>query len=407
MTAMVAERVDDPIDGLVQQPDNDNAAGRSALEAGDVSALVGAIYDAAVDPALWTGVLDRCRLFVGGCAASIFSKDVDGFGGRIHHHDGHIDPHWAQLYFERYARLDPLSAGHLFADIGQPVSTTDVFDYEELRQSRFFREWVAPQGIVDFITAPIEKQGGWAAMFGVFRHERDGLVDDATRRRMGLLVPHVRRAVLIGRVIENGNQQAASFGDALDGLAAGMFLVDARGRVVHANAAANVLLRDGSAITVRDGRVVAADRSAAAALSEVFAAAGQGESAVGVRGISIGIEGRDGDTYVANVLPLTSGLRRHAAMSYAAVAALFVSRATLATPAMPEVIARRFGLTLSELRVLVAIVQAGGVAETAEVLGIGEATVKTHLHRVFAKTGAARQADLVRLVAGFTSPLAR
>jgi hypothetical protein len=55
--------------------------------------------------------------------------------------------------------------------------------------------------------------------------------------------------------------------------------------------------------------------------------------------------------------------------------------------------------------VLLAIVEIGGVRETAEVLGIGEATVKTHLHRLFGKTGATRQADLVKLVAGFANPV--
>jgi DNA-binding CsgD family transcriptional regulator len=55
--------------------------------------------------------------------------------------------------------------------------------------------------------------------------------------------------------------------------------------------------------------------------------------------------------------------------------------------------------------VLLAIVEVGGVPEVAEELGIGEATVKTHLHRLFAKTETARQADLVKLVAAFTSPL--
>jgi DNA-binding CsgD family transcriptional regulator len=39
-------------------------------------------------------------------------------------------------------------------------------------------------------------------------------------------------------------------------------------------------------------------------------------------------------------------------------------------------------------------------------LGIAESTVKTHLHRVFDKTGARRQADLVKLTAGFSNPLA-
>ena len=49
--------------------------------------------------------------------------------------------------------------------------------------------------------------------------------------------------------------------------------------------------------------------------------------------------------------------------------------------------------------------RSGGVPETSETLGIAETTVKTHLYRVFSKTGASRQADLVKLAAGFTNPL--
>jgi DNA-binding CsgD family transcriptional regulator len=56
--------------------------------------------------------------------------------------------------------------------------------------------------------------------------------------------------------------------------------------------------------------------------------------------------------------------------------------------------------------VLLALVEVGGVVETAEVLGVVEGTVRTHLHRVFAKTGTKRQAELVKLVAGFSNPLA-
>ena len=41
----------------------------------------------------------------------------------------------------------------------------------------------------------------------------------------------------------------------------------------------------------------------------------------------------------------------------------------------------------------------------ASVLGIAEPTVKTHLKRLFEKTGTHRQADLVKLVAGFSNPL--
>ncbi len=74
-------------------------------------------------------------------------------------------------------------------------------------------------------------------------------------------------------------------------------------------------------------------------------------------------------------------------------------------PRLPEIIASTYRLTPTELRVLLAIVEIGGVPEVAEALGIGETTVKTHLGRVYGKTGAGRQADLVKLVAGYSSPL--
>jgi DNA-binding CsgD family transcriptional regulator len=57
------------------------------------------------------------------------------------------------------------------------------------------------------------------------------------------------------------------------------------------------------------------------------------------------------------------------------------------------------------LRVLLAVIEVGGAPKVAEALGIGENTVKTHLRRLFEKTGTSRQAELVKLVAGFSSQL--
>jgi len=54
---------------------------------------------------------------------------------------------------------------------------------------------------------------------------------------------------------------------------------------------------------------------------------------------------------------------------------------------------------------MLAIVDVGGAPEVAEALGVAASTVRTHLGRVYAKTGVARQADLVKLVAGFSSSL--
>jgi DNA-binding CsgD family transcriptional regulator len=83
---------------------------------------------------------------------------------------------------------------------------------------------------------------------------------------------------------------------------------------------------------------------------------------------------------------------------------VFVRKTELELPHPVEARARRYGLTAAEMRVLFAVVEISGVPEVANILGISQATVKTHLQRIFGKTGTARQADLVKLIAGLAGP---
>jgi DNA-binding CsgD family transcriptional regulator len=370
-----------------------------------LSALVGDIYDGVLNPASWANVLGKAKEFVGAQAASLAWKDAVTKRGDSYYDDGGIDPHYRQLYFEKYVKLDPCTTGQFFAQIGEPVATADLIPYDEFVQTRIYKEWAQPQGLVDAALALLDKSATNIAFLAMFRHERQGLVDDELRRRMRLVAPHFRRAMLIGKVLDIQKAEAASFADTLDGISAGMFLVDVSGHIVHANMAGHVMLDAASALHAAGGRLILNDPQADRILADTFATAGHGDEAIGVKGIAVPIVARDGERHVAHVLPLTSGARRRAGTSYAAVAALFVHKAALDTPSPPEAIAKAYKLTPMELRVFLAIVEIGGVPEVAEALGIAETTVKTHLGRVYKKTGADRQADLVKLVAGFSNPL--
>ena len=66
---------------------------------------------------------------------------------------------------------------------------------------------------------------------------------------------------------------------------------------------------------------------------------------------------------------------------------------------------RRYAITPAEFRVMMLIVQGMTIAEAAETLGISP-TAKTHLARLFDKTGTSRQADLVRLAMSALAPVA-
>jgi DNA-binding CsgD family transcriptional regulator len=222
---------------------------------------------------------------------------------------------------------------------------------------------------------------------------------------MRLIVPHIRRAVLVSRLVDLKTADAANLAGALDGLSAAMCAVDPAGRIVHANTACHVILDAGDVVSAIGGRIVANDPKIDQAFRELFAAAGSGDAAVGTRGIALPLRAQDGSHYVAHVLPLTSGARRLAGIAYNATVALFICKVARQTRSPPEIIARAYRLTPSELRVLLGIVEIGGVPETAAALGVAESTIKTHLGNLFVKTGTGRQADLVKVVAGFATPL--
>jgi len=374
-------------------------------QAEQLSELIGEIYDAALDPSLWSDVIGKAGRFVGGPVAAIFAKSPTAMNGNIYYHSGDRDPSYRQLYFSKYMKLDPMTTAQYFSDVEQPMAVADIMPYQEFLETRFYKEWAQPQGMVDAVTAVLDKSVTSAALFGVFRYQEDGIVDDATRRRMRLVVPHIRRSVLFGRLIDLRAAEAASLADAIDGLSAGMCLVDAVGRIVHANTACHVILDAGDFLSTIGGRIVARDAKIDQTFRELFAAARSGDAAVGTQGIALPLRAQDGSHYVAHVLPLTSGARRLAGIAYSATAALFIRKVAMDTPAAPEIIARAYKLTPTELRVLLAIVEVGGVPETAVALGVAESTVKTHLGHLFVKTGANRQADLVKIVAGFAIPM--
>jgi DNA-binding CsgD family transcriptional regulator len=369
-----------------------------------LSVLIGDIYDAVLDPTQRVDVLDKIAIFTGGHSGGLLSKHSMSKSENLYCYIG-ADPGSLRVYSESYPKLDPTADLPGFG-VEQVVSTTDLVPYEEFRRGRFYREWAQPQGWVDVASAVIEKSATSCTFLSVARHEASGLVDDEMRRRMALVIPHVRRALLIGKTLHHNQVQTACFSDILDGLSSGMILVDAHGRIVHANAAGNAIVESADFLRSICGRLVVSDPPVNAALREILVAAGAGDAVLGIKGIALPLTAHDGERYVAHVLPLTSGARRIAGLAYNAAAALFIRKATLEAFAPPEVIGEMYKLTPTELRVLLAIVDIGGVPEVAAALGVAVTTIKTHLSRLFEKTGVARQADLVKLVAGFSTPLA-
>jgi DNA-binding CsgD family transcriptional regulator len=233
-------------------------------------------------------------------------------------------------------------------------------------------------------------------------HEKDGLAEADNRRRLALIVPQLQRAVSIGRLFDQGKAAQVALTQTLNGVTSAVFLVGSSGRLVFANAPGRAMLDEAALLTERNGMLFAAAAEAQRALREAVLAAENGNTATESGGpIPLAtMQGR----WFANVLPLTSGDRQRSGALHSAVAAVFVRKASPVSPPPLEALAKLYKLTASEVRLIDAVMKVSGVKALSEALGLAQATVKTHLHNVFRKTGTARQSELVKLIAGFEPP---
>jgi DNA-binding CsgD family transcriptional regulator len=369
------------------------------------SRLVGDIYDASFDPGRWRPVLQGVCKFVNAGFGILITEDA--VSSKAHaHYTSKDDPEWLDSYFSKYIRMNPMLVPALSFEVGRIFSMSSFMTHRQFRSSLFFKEWVSPRGYIDTVGTMLEKSPTSISVLSAVRSKKQGVVDKKTLHRMGLVTPHIQRAIAIGRTLELSSCEASALADTLDGFAAGIFIVDRRGAVAHANTNGERMLQSGSLLRRANGMLIATDAKANAALAAAIAACDAGDAAIGTKGLAIMLSGRSAEKHVAYELPLTAGTRKRAGATYSAVAAVFVRKVALELPSPLQTISELYGLTTRELSVFLAIVEVGGVPDVSALLGLSDATVKGYLKDIFRKTATTRQADLVKLAAGLANPFA-
>ncbi|MEI9899071.1 MAG: LuxR family transcriptional regulator [Hyphomicrobium sp.] len=368
-----------------------------------LSALIADIYDAALIPTAWCEILAKVSGFAGGTSAIFFSQNALSRHATLYLQWGN-DPHYERLYMEKYYQLNPLAPATSFVEPGIVFSQSDLISYEEFEATRFYKEWVAPQGLVDVIGANLERSATSAALFAIRRNTSLGRVDAECRRKLEAVVPHLRRAVLIGNVIDDHKATAATLNTTFMQLADAVFLVDPRARIAFRNAAADGLLRDSTIVRGLGASLAAVDPKANRLLQEAIASSEWTRKDFAAKGVAVPISSLGRQPWLAHVLPLTTRTREEAGIPEAATAAVFIRRASVDNPSALETVAKLYKLTAMEVRVLQAVVEIGGARWPPRSSASPGRRFKTHLQNLFQKTYCRRQADLVKLVAGAASP---
>ncbi len=327
------------------------------------------IYDAAFDRARFAGLIEQLvRAFDAQSGFLAFSgPDTLGFQAQFGN-----DPAWLERYMTTYARLDVLRPMLMALPEGVCGNAAPHLARDEVRESVFFREYIAPQKIVDNLAVNLIVQPGLSAHLAMIRRSPALPFDAADAARLTLLVPHLRRAVYIQSHLIRAADHLAAIRSLVGDADGALLMLDAQARVVDFDSPVAEML------VVRVGETLG------------DTVAGRGIASAMQSGHPLAIETTAPDGTQVSLLLQARALERgrFGDLGDAAGAAWVVhlTRIDRPRPIALAAIGEFYGLTPTELRVLGDAITHGDLPGIGERLGMARATARTHLHRIYDKT---------------------
>ncbi len=362
--------------------------------------LLDLIYDAATDPELWSRTLVEIADATNGVGAHIFGADSKP--GKDNKERlvtfsflGRLDENVYRIFSERHV-INSLSAVMDDSPPGKFVLSDSIVPLPELQRTALFDEVLQPLGISHCSMVSLAAKNDLRVGLVIGRGERHGPHDPEALRFLSRLYPHIRRSLGLTFRLEGYKELQRAQYDVLDHLSTGVILLDGRARIIYANAAARSHSVEGGALRLRSTGVTTDSISHSRQLNGLIRSALLGTP---VRAMSV--PRPDGHLLTVLVLSVRGkDLARFTDAGLSDAAALVFVMDPLNRSDIPIAwIMDAYGLTQAEARVALAASAGTTVIETAIQLGLSPNTVKTHLRKVFAKTGTNRQAELARLLA--------
>ena len=274
------------------------------------SKVVELIYDCALNPNRWIDTADMIAQLVGAEICLLGVHDMKNVHHGVMFRPRGVDESYERLYAEKYAAINPHSVPITLLPVGKVVTTRMINLEQEFLGSRFYQEFMKPQGIfetIGFNVLRTERRIGWLAANRLLDQPRYG---DAEVRLLTLLSPHVCRAITISDALNLKTIRSEALEVTLNALISGVYLADSLGSIIYTIRAAEQQIENGKVLRIENKRLVPIDRMARARLATVINEAIADEAAIPRSGFSVALPAREGGGLVAAVLPLHGGERR-------------------------------------------------------------------------------------------------
>lgn len=231
-----------------------------------LSDLIERIYDTAITPRDWESVIDAVAAHFNSQGGGFFVHSEDP-AARLYQMTGVIDAGQMSFYDRNVASQNPwyevpgwMAPGRILTDVSLEThhNVADAFT-----RTSFYQDWTRPLGLRHTIGGTLLDESGSHLNFTLFREAAAGPYELQEVEEFRILSRHLAKAVQLGRKIDLQRCARQWSESALDQLDVAVFVVNAEGRILHANRRGETLLRveAGSGLEARGSHLAAADHS--------------------------------------------------------------------------------------------------------------------------------------------------
>lgn len=367
--------------------------------------LVELAYGCALDARGWEVLLAQLAAALHATQPALFTHDRQRKAGAPVVAP-HLDEGDRHAYRDHYSRCNVLLDRYRGRLIPGSLRTSDtMLPRRDFLRSEYYNDFCRRLDIDHSLAATLETRGHLTANVCFWRPVTAPDFQPEDFALLTAMLPHLRRVLTFEGTLAQARQQAA-VATLLGGrMSQAMIGFDADGRVCWANGDAEDVFRARDGLVAERGELRASTPAATAALRGAVRAATQAALELSRSDVSLSLPRPSGKRdYAVVVVPVR--FEEEPLLGEGVLRAVALVADPEREPRIGHsVLARTFGLTAAEVRVAALLARGCGVDDICECLAVSANTVRTHLKRIYLKTGTTRQAELVALLVGSLGPV--
>jgi DNA-binding CsgD family transcriptional regulator len=356
----------------------------------DPHELTRLLYQSVVDPSKWSHAIAQLADFFG--AGHVLVGLRKGGEEPIHLSarldEEHLREFWIRLdesEFRDYPSLMP---------VGTFIASAAVYDPRVYVRSDFYQAVVRPMGGHHACLALPFRAREDRSFIAVCRSLRQGEFPNGVLSKLQGLMPHLQSSLGLHRRLSQQSREVWHRESVLDRLDVGVVLLDKRQRTLLANRRARELLGSSGRVKLRPDGLESPTSELSRRIQRLVGKAIQArEHADATLWLRVD---RPGSTpLLLRAVPIA----RQNVLDASARAAVALFIDTIGEAKLDHGLLRAwFGFSAREAELAAWLAAGKDLSSTARAMKIGHETARTHLDKVFAKTGTRRQAELVSLL---------